>query len=151
MPERPLQPLPVKKAAAPRPPVVYYSRHLWMTAKHDSRAFLAEEKKVTFYASAAIFAAGAFLAFLIVGTDTLLTYFEAAVLGLVTMAFAYGVFLVAHVLYLTPRKLLARKQVQVDFLRDEMNAKNAEISALKRSLAVKTVEKQERAKQSLTE
>jgi hypothetical protein len=141
----------VKRTAVARPPVVYYSRHLWTTANHDSRAFLAEERKLTFGASAAIFAVGAFLAFLIVGTDTVLEYFEAAAVGLTAVAFAYGIFLVAHVLYLTPRKLLARKQVQVDFLRDEMTAKNAEIAALKRNLAIKTVEKNERAKQPVPE
>ena len=86
------------------------------------------------------------------GTDTVLEYFEAAAVGLTAVAFAYGVFLVAHLFYLTPRKLLARKQVQVDFLRDEMTTKNAEIAALKRNgTAIKTVEKNERAKQPVPE
>ena len=38
----------VKRTAAARAPVVYYSRHLWTTANHDSRAFLAEEKNLTY-------------------------------------------------------------------------------------------------------
>jgi hypothetical protein len=145
------QPLPVRKVPPAKPPIVYYSRHLWQTACQDAWAFVVQEEMLVLVSSVAIFVVAAFLTLLILGSDTLLQYAVSVAVGLVALGLGYGAFVTAHLLYLTPRKLLARKQVQVDFLRDEIKAKSAEIVSLKRSLAAKTVEKNERDKQPVTE
>jgi len=125
-----------------------YESYLWKTAVADAWASVLEENSRAIIFANAIFMVATFLGFCWWGTDTLLHIGLSVLAGLAAITLAYAVVLAAHLLYLTPRKLLAAKQNQVAALRSTVNAKESETLVLKRALATKTVVKNEWDKQS---
>jgi len=125
-----------------------YDSYLWKTAVTDAWAYVLEGSTWSIVFANAIFMVAAFLGFCWWGTDTLPHIGLSVLAGLTAITLAYGTVVAAHLLYLTPRKLLSRKQNQVAALRNRIKGKESEMLVLKRVLATKTVVKNEWDKQS---
>ncbi|MEP6672293.1 MAG: hypothetical protein ABJF10_24225 [Chthoniobacter sp.] len=121
---------------------------MWKTAGTDAWSFVLERSARSIVFANATFMVAAFLGFCWWGTDTLVHIGFSVFVGLAAITVAYGGVWAAHLFYLTPRKLLAKKQNQVTALRNRINAKDTEILVLKRTLATRTVVKNEWGNQS---
>jgi len=124
------------------PQVVYYPAHLWKTAREDALDFIVRERKTVITCSSVLFIVTPILIALLLGA-TVMECLLATVVGVAALGLIYVAFFGAHLLYLTPKKLLADKQAQVDILRSELGTRNAEITVLKRSLAARSFETRE--------
>jgi len=113
----------------------------------EAWSFVLEKNTRAIVFANAIFMVTTFVGFYWWGADTFLRFGGAVLAGLTAIALTYGVVVAVHLLYLTPRKLMARKQDQVTTLRSTVGAKETEVLVLKRLLARKTVARHERDKQ----
>jgi hypothetical protein len=103
------QPTPRAKVPAMR---VEYSSHLYRVARHDSWNWIAQRKKQIAIWGGVIFFVAAIFIWIVRGSEAefLVPFFS----GLVAVAIADAAIFGTHLLYLTPRKLCAIKQQQLD-------------------------------------
>lgn len=133
-----------KMVSRDAPQAVDYGGHLWKTANTDAWAYVRREDVPSIGFANGIFIVTTLLSYCLLGTDNYVHFGLSVLIGLVALGVTYGIVVAVHLLYLTPRKLLAGKQDQAASLRDTVRAKETEVVVLKRLLARKTVVKHER-------
>jgi hypothetical protein len=136
--------LSAKMASPDTPPPVDYGGHLWQTANIDAWAYVRREDVPSIGSANFIFIVTTLLSYCWLGTDNYVHFGFSVLIGLAALGVTYGIVVAVHLLYLTPRKLLAGKQDQAASWRDTVRAKETEVGVLKRLLARKTVAKHER-------
>jgi hypothetical protein len=142
------QDLSFKKAQGTTQRTVYYFQHLWKTTNEDTWSFLLRKSNLTIVSANLLFIVTTFLSDFLLGGDTLLKHVLSVAIGLAALGLVYCVFVAVHLLYSTPRKLLAGKQAQVKALRDAIDARDTEIAVLKRLLANAQVKRREKNKRA---
>ncbi|TCO84562.1 hypothetical protein EV701_13527 [Chthoniobacter flavus] len=99
---------------------VEYSSHLYRVARHDSWNWIMRRKKEVATWGGVIFFVAAFFIWMVRGSEAefLVPFFS----GLIAVAIADAAVFAMHLLYLTPRKLCALKQQQLDSERHKFAA-----------------------------
>jgi hypothetical protein len=92
---------------------VSYQAHLWSTARRSAWEAILREPNKSIATAVGIVVLVMGLALSLAGDSSLGTGLWCALAGLAAMLLAYAAFFLAHLLYLTPRDLLAEKQNQL--------------------------------------